>query len=40
MDSVGLGENGSACRFVVSYLKGDALTWWRSFSRDDVSVFS
>ena len=40
MDSVGLGTGGTACRFVVSHLKGDALTWWRSFSKDSVSVFN
>lgn len=38
VDSVGLGNN-EACRFVVSHLKGDALTWWRSFSRDSLAVF-
>ncbi len=26
VDSVGLGTGGTACRFVVSHLKGDALT--------------
>lgn len=40
VDSVNLGGNGSACRFVVSYLKGEALTWWRSYSRDDLTIFS
>ncbi len=40
MDSVGLSTGGTACRFVVSHLKGDALTWWRSFSKDSVSVFN
>ena len=28
-----------ACRFMVSHLKGDALTWWRSYSNDNVEVF-
>jgi hypothetical protein len=23
----------------VTYLRGDALTWWRSFADDDVKVF-
>ena len=23
----------------MSYLKGDALTWWRSRSNDSVSIF-
>ena len=27
VDSVGLGTGGTACRFIVSHLKGDALTW-------------
>jgi hypothetical protein len=40
VDSVGLGDNGTACRFIVSFLKGDALTWWRSYSRDSLSIFS
>ena len=39
VDSVGLGTGSTACRFVVSYLKGDALTWWRSYSSDSVNVF-
>ncbi len=39
VDSVGLGTGGTACRFVVSHLKGDALTWWRSFSNDSIQVF-
>ncbi len=40
MDSVGLGTGGTACRFVVSYLKGDALTWWRSYSGNSTRVFN
>ncbi len=40
MDSVGLGTGGTACRFVVSHLKGDALTWWRSYSGDSTRVFN
>ena len=39
VDSVGLETGNTACRFVVSYLKGDALTWWRSYSSDSVNVF-
>ncbi len=39
VDSVSLGTGSTACRFVVSHLKGDALTWWRSFSGDSISVF-
>ena len=27
-----------ACQFLVSYLKGDALTWWRSYSNNDLKV--
>ncbi len=40
VDSVGLGTGGTACRFVVSHLKGDALTWWRSYSGDSTRVFN
>lgn len=40
IDTVGLGEDGSACRFLVSYLKGDALTWWRSYSKDSLDIFN
>ncbi len=40
IDTVGLGNDGKACRFLVSYLKGDALTWWRSFSAHRPDVFS
>lgn len=36
VDSVGLGSEGTACRFIVSHLKEAALTWWRSFSGDSV----
>ncbi len=39
IDSVSLGEGSNACRFLVSFLKDDALTWWRSFSRDDLRIF-
>ena len=39
VDSVGLGTGSTACRFVVSHLKESALTWWRSFSKDSLSVF-
>ena len=39
MDSVGLGDGSTACRFVVSHLKEQALTWWRSYSKDSLSVF-
>ena len=39
VDSVGLGGGSTACRFVVSHLKGDALTWWRAYSSDSVNVF-
>jgi hypothetical protein len=28
-----------ACRFLVSYLKGDALIWWRSYANDNLEVF-
>jgi hypothetical protein len=36
---VGLGDGSEACRFLVSYLRDDALTWWRSYSRDSLAVF-
>ena len=39
ISTVGLGTNGNACRFLVSYLKGDALTWWRSYSSNKRNVF-
>lgn len=39
IDSVGLGDGDRACRFFVSFLRGDALTWWRSYSRDDLRAF-
>ncbi len=39
ISSVGLGEGGDACRFLVSYLKDDALTWWRSFCKDNPDMF-
>lgn len=40
VDSTGLGSGSTACRFVVSHLKEQALTWWRSYSRDSVQVFN
>ncbi len=40
IDTVGLGTDGNACRFLVSYLKGDALTWWRSYSSGKRDVFA
>jgi hypothetical protein len=39
VDSVGLGGGSDACRFVVSYLREDALTWWRSYSGDSLAIF-
>ena len=39
IDTVGLGEGPQACRFLVSYLRDDALTWWRSYSKDSLAVF-
>ena len=39
VDTVGLGTGPAACRFVVSYLLDDALTWWRSYSQDSLSIF-
>lgn len=32
IESVNLGNYENACRFVVSYLKGAALTWWRMYA--------
>ena len=40
VDSVSLGTGGTACRFVVSHFKGDALTWWRSFSKNSTAIFN
>ena len=39
IDSVGLGDGSKACRFLVSYLRDDALTWWRSYSKDSLQIF-
>jgi hypothetical protein len=39
LDTVNIGSGPEACRLVVTYLRGDALTWWRSFANDDVKVF-
>jgi hypothetical protein len=39
VDSVNLGEDSAACRFVVSHLKDSALTWWRSYCKNDLRVF-
>ncbi len=39
VDSVGLGTGSTALRFVVSHFKGDALTWWRSFSKNGTTIF-
>ena len=40
MDSVSLGTGSTACRFVVSHFKGDALTWWRSYSKNSTTIFN
>jgi hypothetical protein len=32
IDSVNLGSGGTACRFIASFLKGKAQTWWRMYS--------
>ena len=40
IDNVSLGDSNKACRFVTSHFKGDALTWWRSYSDDYVNVYS
>jgi hypothetical protein len=39
IDSVGLGDGSEACRFLVSYLRDDALTWWQSYSWDSLAFF-
>ena len=39
VDSVGLGTGSTALRLVVSHFKGDALTWWRSYSADSTAIF-
>lgn len=36
---MGLGSGSRACRFFVSYLKGDAATWWRSYAMSRKDVF-
>ena len=40
LDSVGLGTGLDACRFVVSFLRDDALMWWRSYARDSLQIFN
>lgn len=32
VETVGLGSGTRACRLLVSYLKGDAMTWWRTYA--------
>jgi hypothetical protein len=32
IDNVGLGDGPRACRYLTTHLKGDALTWWRTYS--------
>lgn len=39
IDAVGLGEGARACRYLTSFLRGEALTWWRSYSGDDLAVY-
>jgi hypothetical protein len=43
LESTGLGSGPRACRFFVTYLKGDAKTWWRTYalskSRSGSNVF-
>jgi hypothetical protein len=34
IDSVNLGNGGTACRFIASFLKGKAQTWWRMYSAE------
>jgi hypothetical protein len=40
LDSSGLGDSAAAFRYAVSFLRGDALTWWRAFARDGTDVFN
>lgn len=39
LDSSGLGDGPVACRYAVSFFRGDALTWWRAFAKDGTRVF-
>jgi hypothetical protein len=39
LDTVSLDDGPAACRLVVTYLRGDALTWWRAYANDGVKVF-
>lgn len=39
IDSVGLGSGGTACRFVASHFKDNALSWWRDYSKDGTRGF-
>ncbi len=34
-----LGTGSRACRLLVSYLRDDALTWWRSYSDNSTDIF-
>ena len=40
IESVNLGNSSTACRFVVSYLKGAALTWWRMYAVEHIPTGS
>ena len=39
IDCVNLGDGEDACRFVATHLKGSALTWWRSYSKNGFAVY-
>ena len=35
----GILSGSTACRFLVSYIRDDALTWWHSYSNDGLEIF-
>ena len=39
LETVGLGDGPSACKLVVTFFRGVALTWWRAYSDDHPNVF-
>jgi hypothetical protein len=39
-ETVDLGDSDVAVKFVATLLRGDALTWWRSFLDDNPNALS
>lgn len=38
LDTIEIGSGERACRVIVSYLKKDALDWWRDYQRTHTSL--